>query len=330
MLTSKVILQMKSLTRTQIEFLKENGYLVIEDAIGHNYLDAVIADLEHEIDSRARELHETKELSDLYAELPFATRLAKISQETPKLAVSIWNGILHSPGIFRLITAEPILDVMEDILGDEIIASSVYRLRPKIPNFGYGEVPWHQDSAYFEPYCDDILILTAWIPLVDADEDNGCMWVIPGSHKKPVVEHRSHETGKYLEITDDSLPKDNWVCCPVRKGGMLLLTNKVMHASFKNRTEGVRWSMDLRYQSASAPTNADITRLEGEIDRSIESDAPAACFPPEADFLVRSRKRADQVIDSYQSFKHLRENYRGEAVTNRFNVQWKALREEEV
>jgi phytanoyl-CoA hydroxylase len=37
---------------------------------------------------------------------------------------------------------------MEDLAGPEIIASSAWRLRTKIPNFGYGEVPWHQDSAY--------------------------------------------------------------------------------------------------------------------------------------------------------------------------------------
>lgn len=321
---------MKKLNTYQIEFLKEKGYLVIEDVMDHSYLDAVIADLEKEIDKRAKELYKAGELSSLYNDFPFSTRLAKISQETPKLAISIWNGILHSPGIFKLITADPLLDVMEDLLGEEIIASSVYRLRPKIPNFGYGEVPWHQDSAYFEPFCDDLLILTSWIPLVDANEDNGCMWVIPRSHKKPVVEHKSHVTGKYLEIKDAFLPKDNWVCCPVKKGGMLLLTNKVMHGSFKNETEGVRWSMDLRYQSTSAPTNADITRLEGEIDQSIIADSPAACFPPEADFLVRSQKRANQIIDSYNSFKELRKNFKGETVTNRFNVHWKELREEEV
>ena len=70
---------------------------------------------------------------------------------------------------------------------------------------------------------------------------------------------------------------------------MLLLTNKVMHGSFKNTTDGVRWSMDLRYQSAQLPTNANIERLENEIHTKSYSNAPAACYPPEADFLVRSK-----------------------------------------
>lgn len=321
---------MIKLDKQEINFLKDKGYVIIEDAIDHCYINDVISDLEIEIDKRAQELYKEGEISNLYETESFETRLAKISKETPKLAVSVWNGILHSPGIFNFITASPILDIMEDIMGSEIIASSVYRLRPKIPNFGYGEVPWHQDSAYFEPFCDDHLIVTCWIPLVDADEDNGCMWVIPESHKMPVIEHQTHETGKYLEVKDEFLPKDNWIACPVKKGGMLLLTNKVIHGSFKNNTDGVRWSMDLRYQTAMLPTNASITRLADELDSKIIADAPAACYPPEADFLVRSTKRENEIINNYEDFKNLRENFSGEAVTNRFNVQWKELEKDEI
>lgn len=321
---------MKRTDKSQQDFFKENGYLVLENVIEASHLDEVIKELTIEIDKRARKLLKNGELSSIFENESFETRLAKISSETPKLAVSIWNGILHGPGIFNLITAPSILDVMEDIVGSEIIASSVYRLRPKIPNFGYGEVPWHQDSAYFEPFCDDHLIVTVWIPLVDANTDNGCMYVIPGSHKNEVVDHQTHETGKYLEVKDEFLPKENWIACPVKKGGMLLLTNKVMHASFKNNTEGVRWSMDLRYQSAALPTNANMHRFDNEIDKTTNADAPAACYPPEADFLVRSKKRSAQVLQTYKDFNRLRENFKGEAVTNRYNVVWKELKQEEV
>jgi phytanoyl-CoA hydroxylase len=321
---------MKKISKDQKSFFLDQGYLILENILDGNYLSPVINELNHEIDKRARILHAEGALKELYANESFETRLARISSETPKLAVSIWNGILHGPGIFQLITAAPLIDVMEDLVGPEIIASSVYRLRPKIPNFGYGEVPWHQDSAYFEPFCDNHLIITAWVPLVDSDIENGCMYVIPGSHKNEVVGHKSSESGKYLEIEDQFLPRENWVACPVKKGGVLLLTNKVFHASFKNSTDKVRWSMDLRYQSAALPTNASIDRLENEIDNKWVADAPASCFPPEADFLVRSKNRSGQVIRSYEEFNRLRETYKGSPVTNRFNVQWKELQKDEV
>uniref|UniRef100_UPI003217428A phytanoyl-CoA dioxygenase family protein n=1 Tax=uncultured Draconibacterium sp. TaxID=1573823 RepID=UPI003217428A len=318
------------LSTEQKEFFKENGYLLLEKVVENSDLQDVIDELNSEIDKRAKDLFAKGEISDLYENEPFETRLARISAETPKLAVSIWNGILHGPAIFELITNPKLLDVAETFCGEELIASSVYRLRPKIPNYGYGEVPWHQDSGYFEPYCDNSLVMTMWIPLVDTNADNGCLFVIPGTHKGNVVEHEMHKTGKYLAVKEDLVPKENWVECAVPKGGVLLLSNKVIHASFKNKTERVRWSMDLRYQSASLPTNAKITKMEVQPKKNLNPDVPSACYPPDADFLVRSKTRKDEVVNSYEAFKKLRETFVGKPVTNRFGVTWTEMKVDEV
>lgn len=88
--------------------------------------------------------------------------------------------------------------------------------------------------------------------------------------------------------------------------------------------------MDLRYQSASLPTNAKISRLENEILQNKEVGVPSACYPPDADFLVRSSLRKDEIIDTYKEFKNLRENFTGKPVTNRFNVSWAELKVSEV
>ena len=63
------------------------------------------------------------------------------------------------------------------------------------------------------------------------------MWVIPGSHRQPVVPHQLHSSGKYLEIAEADLPDGQQVCCPVRKGGVLLMTNRTIHGSFANNAE---------------------------------------------------------------------------------------------
>lgn len=318
------------ISKEQKEYFNENGFLLLEKVLDEKDLQDVIDEINYEIDSRAKELYRKKELSDLYEKEPFETRLAKISNETSRLAVSIWNGILHGTAIYELITNPKLLDLAEAFCGEEVIASSVYRLRPKIPNYGYGEVPWHQDSGYFEPYCDDSLVMTMWIPLVNTSAANGCLYVIPGTHKKGVVEHEMHQTGKYLSVKEELVPKENWVACAVPKGGVLLLSNKVIHGSFKNSTEGVRWSMDLRYQSAKLPTNAQITRLKEDVVEDIHAGVPAACYPPDADFLVRSATREHEVISSYEEFKKLRENFVGKPVTNRFGVTWKEMRVDDV
>ena len=313
------------LSEEQRNSFEKEGFLIVENVLEEKDLQPVIDEISSEIDVRSLQLLKNGDISDCFETEGFETRLSKISQQSPKLAVSIWNEILHGPAIFDLITHPNILDVAESLCGEELIASSVYRLRPKIPNYGYGEVPWHQDSGYFEPYCDDDLVLTVWIPLVNTHVDNGCLFVIPGSHRSKVVEHEMHSSGKYLSIKKDLIPKDNWLACPVPKGGVLLLNNRCMHASFKNATEGARWSMDLRYQSASLPTNARITKLDNEIPEEDHADVPSACYPPDADFLVRSQQRPQEILSSYEEFKILREKFIGQAVTNRFNVYWKPM-----
>ena len=102
---------------------------------------------------------------------------------------------------------------------------------------------------------------------------------------------------------------------------MLLLSNRTPHASYLNTTEGVRWSMDLRYQNAALPTNADITRLDGEDAPSPEQGIPVACYPPEADFLVRSRKRPQEVLTDAAGFQELRTTHLAQPVSNRWGLK---------
>lgn len=315
------------LTESQIEFFHREGYLVREDLFSNEDLQPAIDDIQRAIDQKAAELLRAGQLSRGYEEFDFEHRLAEISRETDEVAKSLWNGVLHGPGFFQLIANPKLLDVAESLCGEELIASSVYRLRPKIPRYDYGAVPWHQDSAYFEPYCDRGLVLTVWIPLVDANEENGCMWVIPRAHRGQVVAHRPSQRKAYLEIVDECLPEGPKVCCPVRKGGALLLTNLTPHGSFENKTNIVRWSMDLRYQSAALPTNASITRLPGESlpqGRTMDDPdfVPVACHPPEADFLVRSKIRPQEVLRTAEQFAALRASHVPTPVTDRWGKWW--------
>ncbi len=310
---------MKPLTEDQLHFFSREGYLVIEGALDDADLQPVIDEIDEEINSLASKLKEQGKLSRAYDEYGFETRLAHISRETDEVARSLWNGTLCGSGIFGLIINPKLLDVAEQFVGPEIIASSVYRLRPKIPDYGYGAVPWHQDSGYFEPYCDTALVLTFWIPLIDATEERGCMWVLPRAHTGKVVQHTVNASHTYLEIPEEVMPPGERVILPMKKGDILLLHNLTPHASFENRSNIVRWSMDLRYQAASLPTNAAIDRIEGDSVPDLVNGVPMACYPPEADFLARSALRPNQVVRDHQKFEKLRREHISSPVTSRWS-----------
>jgi ectoine hydroxylase-related dioxygenase (phytanoyl-CoA dioxygenase family) len=306
------------LSAEQVAQFDRDGYIVVDGFFNDDDLQPVIDEINHEVNTRAKELVAKGELSQTFSECGFERQLAMISRETDKVALSIWNGGLAGPAFFNLIRNPKLLDIAESLCGPELIASSVYRLRPKIPNYSYGAVPWHQDSGYTEPYCDKALMLTVWLPLVDANQKNGCMWVIPGVHKQGIVRHASRKGKPYLIIPQNDLPKGKAICAEVKKYGALFLTNMTPHASFDNSSDIVRWSMDLRYQSAALPTNAKITRLPGEVVSTAESAAPPACYPPEADFLVRSKQRPNEVVNDPAIFHRIRKTHMSGPVTSRW------------
>ena len=283
----------------------------MENLLAESDLQPVIDEITGEVTARARPLVAAGKLSSTFVELGFERQLVAINCETDKLLPEISSGALSGQEIFRLICHPKLLDVAESLCGPELIASSVYRLRPKLPGDPRGEVPWHQDSGYFDPYCDKGLILTMWLPLVDATSESGCLYVLPRLHTTSVFSHRPNDDGTYLRIATRDFPRGHMaVAAPVRKGGVLLMTNRTPHASFANRGETVRWSMDLRYQNTALPSNASLPQTEsgeGAVDhRSI----PPACYPPSADFLVRSRERPEEVVNNAEVFHLTRAEHR--------------------
>jgi len=304
-----MIRQGKGLTATEVDFFEREGYLVVEDLLGDGDLQAVIDEIGEEVDGRAARLVEEGGLSRGYGEWGFSQRLTWITRETDQVIRGISSGALAGPAFFGLITHPKLLDVAESLCGGELIASSAYRLRPKLPAYSGGEVPWHQDSGYFDPYCDEDLIVTVWLPLVDADEENGCLHLMPRVHRGGVLRHRNNEAGTYLVIAPEEIQgQGESIAVPVRKGSVLLLTNRTPHASFANRTQKIRWSMDIRYQSAHLPTNALLAHPMAERGSSV----PPACYPPSADFVVRSARWPDQVIRSAEDFARLRRDHKFE------------------
>jgi len=302
----------------QVRQFEDEGYVIVDRLFTDAELQPVIDEISADLDKRCREAVAAGALSRTYEEYDFEHRLAHVDAENQTISKSMWDNKVALPSFFGLMTNPKLLDVAEQFCGPEIIASSVYRLRPKVPSHSWSPVPWHQDSAYFEPYCDLALVMTVWVPLVDATPERGCLWVMPRKHKGGLFFHHPDDMAHYLVIPDEELGGSQAVAAPVPKGGVLLLTNRTPHASFENKTEVVRWSMDLRYQSATLPTNASITRLPGEAKSTGNVGVPLACNPPEPDFLVRSQLRPQEVMKTAEEFVALRKNHVYQAATDRW------------
>ena len=74
-------------------------------------------------------------------------------------------------------------------------------------NVIYGATPWHQDSGVVNASADDTDMLTVWFPLMDTDAENGCLQVIPGSHRGEVLTHCGGRAGPEHPLHDPARRK---------------------------------------------------------------------------------------------------------------------------
>jgi len=306
----------------QLEFFREQGYLIVPDVFAPADLEPLRQELHREVNRKAKELQEAGLLTERHAGLDFDHQLTAIQRDRQECGEAIIKhleglrgGGFHAPEMFEVIAHPKLLAMVGALLEtEEIVASSVYRIRPKLPNLGRGIVPWHQDSGYFAEHCDAQLIITCWVPLVDATVANGCMQILPQTHRGKVVRHHTGGNAGFLVIKDEDLPDDPrraiTAACP--RGGVVFMTNRTPHCSTPNTSDHIRWSVDLRYQSVTTPSNVGLEpatlATDGTADAAFYEKVNVACYPPEADFLVSSRCRPE-LVTSYAEYARRREIY---------------------
>ena len=106
---------------------------------------------------------------------------------------------------------------------------------------GFQGQAWHQDEIYI-PTRDRSLI-GAWIALDDATIENGCLWVIPGSHRQGYLyPQRPHENPDEFDFTPESYGFDETQEVPVEAaaGTLVFFNGYLLHRSRKNRGETYR------------------------------------------------------------------------------------------
>jgi phytanoyl-CoA hydroxylase len=114
---------------------------------------------------------------------------------------------------------------------------------------------WHQDE-YFIPTRDRSLT-GAWIALDDATVENGCLWVIPGSHKHGVLWPQHQQRDKRFDCTGEAVffpySDEDAVPVEVKKGSIVFFNGYLLHRSLPNyATSGFRRSLVNHYMSAES------------------------------------------------------------------------------
>ena len=176
---------MGGLNAGQRSLYLENGYLLLEDVIPPADLQPLINEIDEVIDQHACQAYAEGRLSDLFRDEPFDRRLACIREamDDASFGREVMGKRHKTAGMFHVVTHPAILDIVESVIGPEILAHPQFNCQAKMPHEARSQIPWHQDLSFLEREAEQTFMVNFWIPLVDATVDNGCLEVISGSHR---------------------------------------------------------------------------------------------------------------------------------------------------
>lgn len=215
------------LSRRQIDFYNEQGYLLVENAVSPEQLSRM-REITLELIERSRAVSESDALYDLdeghAADQPRLTRI--------KLPHKV------DPFFWEVLTGSRITAVLRQLLGANAMLQTS-KLNTKAPGGG-AAVEWHQDWAFYPHTNDDLL--ACGLMLEDVDLANGPLQVIPGSHKGPVLSHHN-EDGVFCGAADPADPDfhmEKAVTLTGKAGDMTVHHARLLHGSAPNRSDRAR------------------------------------------------------------------------------------------
>ena len=247
------------MTENQKKSWNESGYILIKNFVDDKFCD----DMNHEVSKIIKSIvPEDGTFSHAYAgDGHIAIREMKPSPNAKKIEDEISKLFrIHSKGIFNdFINNENLCNILEDILGPNIdcfLSQFIFK------NPGAWGQPWHQDSSYF-PF-DREPQVAAWLATSEATLENGCLVVLPGSHRESLHEHlpddREGSNYGYTEIKDHDFSLEEPIL--LNRGDLLLFHSFLMHKSYDNKSDSRRTAMVYHfaetgtgYGEVDSPTN---------------------------------------------------------------------------
>ena len=245
-----------------------DGYLLVRAALAAADLVGIQSCVQEAVQRRIDQLRAAGRISSSHEQLDFTHRWQAVVKDLGSQDRRSWDDELISPELYGLMSHPRILDMVESLLGPEILATGMIAVRPKTPGDLRTTVQWHQDSNYFGPDTANARIITVWIPLVAATPDNGCLQVIPGSHHWGYQPSQKDSVSGNLQPLEDPTRRAQPVTLPMSPGDLLAFSNLTYHSSLMNNSDHTRWSIDLRYHAPELRYRRGPEFLPGFLARS--------------------------------------------------------------
>lgn len=216
--------RLQPLSEEQVEQYHKEGYLIMKSGCSDDLIDAFNAHI-HTI----RSAEEIADWAKPKKKQPF--------NDKDRFSIRLFNPHLHDGFSLQMMKLPIVRGALAQLLGDEAcgVQSMYFYKEPG----SHGQAA-HQDYYYIRN--EPNTLTAAWVAMEYTNEENGCLWVIPGSHTLGLLPHGAvkniHEHEDWTrEVEDVNLSKEIPVI--LEKGDILIFDSLLIHSSTRNRSE--RW-----------------------------------------------------------------------------------------
>lgn len=221
------------LTQEQINDYHNNGFLTVENVLSDDEVQR-LRQVTDEFVDKSRAITENDAIFDLEP---------NHTADNPRLR-RLKNPIEHHDFYNQILNHDAILEIVQQLIGKGLRTNG-NKLNMKPPSHG-SAVEWHQDWAFYPHTNDDLLAVG--IAIDDMTEENGCMLMVPGSHKTELISH--HQDGVFVgAVADPEFKPDHIAKVLVKAGGISLHHARTLHASTPNHSTKPRRLLLFQYCS---------------------------------------------------------------------------------
>uniref|UniRef100_A0A9L0KBZ8 Phytanoyl-CoA dioxygenase, peroxisomal n=2 Tax=Equus asinus TaxID=9793 RepID=A0A9L0KBZ8_EQUAS len=251
------------LTLQQRKFYEENGFLVIKKLVS----DADIERFRNEFERICR-----KEVKPMGLMVMRDVTIAKSEYVPSEKMITKVQDFQEDEELFRYCTLPEILKYVECFTGPNIMAMHTMLIN-KPPDSGKktSRHPLHQDLHYF-PFRPSNNIVCAWTAMEHIDRNNGCLVVLPGTHKGSLKPHDYPQWQGGINIMfhgiQDYDENNTRVHLVMEKGDTVFFHPLLIHGSGRNKTQGFRKAISCHFASA----NCHYIDVKGTSQENIEKE----------------------------------------------------------
>ena len=174
------------------------------------------------------------------------------------------EGVRGSAAFLELARDPQIVELVSGVIGEDVILWGCHVFcKPPVEGF---ETPWHQDGHYgpIRP----LATCTAWVALEDSKSDNGCLRLIPGSHRGQVLHEHLHEDRDDLTLqqrmADGTFDEAAAVDIELEPGELSLHDVYMIHGARANTSARRRTGVALRYMPATSHFDRSLRPVDGK------------------------------------------------------------------